>query len=345
MAGEIKYSEIMSQLKQGQYKPIYYLMGEEPFFIDSIADYIENNALSEEERGFNQLVMYAMDTTVAQVLERARAYPMMGDRQVIIVKEAQTLAKSADFSELLSAYLLKPQQKTVLVFCHKHGTLDKRKKCAAEIARQGILFESKVLKDSDTLLFISNCAKENGMQIDQKSCSMLLEFIGTDLSQISNQIEKLAASFPIGTDKVVTPELIEKNVGISKDYNVFEFRNALINKDIFKANQIAVYYEKNSKNYPLQMVMAVLFQYFANLMVAYYATEKTEQGIAAQLGMKSTWGVRDYITGMRNYSAFAVLRIIGEIRTTLAKAQGVDSTSNANDGILRELVFKILHSK
>ncbi|MCQ2111142.1 MAG: DNA polymerase III subunit delta [Bacteroidaceae bacterium] len=345
MAAEIKYSDIMNQLKSGQYKPIYYLMGEEPYFIDKISDYIENNALPEEERGFNQLVMYAMDTTVSQVLERARAYPMMGDRQVIIVKEAQTLAKSADFSELISAYLTKPQEKTVLVFCHKHGTIDKRKKCVAEIAKHGILFDSKILKDSETLMFISACARDNGMQIDQKSCSMLLEFIGTDLSQISNQIEKLAATFPAGADRSITPELIEKHVGISKDYNVFEFRNALINKDIFKANQIAVYYEKNSKNYPLQMVMAVLFQYFANLMVAYYAPEKSDQGIAAQLGLRSTWGVRDYQIGMKNYSAFAVLRIIGEIRTTLAKAQGVDSTANANDGILRELVFKILHSK
>ncbi len=339
MAGEVTYRQVMADLKKGQYSPVYYLMGEEPYFIDRISDYIEQNAMPEDERDFNQIVVYALDTSMQSVLERARSFPMMGERQVIIVKEAQHLAKDTD---LLSAYLTMPQQSTVLVFCHKGGTLDKRKKVAADIAKTGVLFSSKKYKDEQMGQFVSEYVAEKGLTIDPKGSSMMVEFVGPDLSRMAGEIDKLAVALPQGI-KSITPELIERLVGVSKDYNVFEFRDAIVNKNILKANQIALYYEKNSKTYPIQMVTAVLFQYFANLILAWYAPNKTDQGIAEQLGLKSTWGVRDYTIGMRNYSAFDVLHIISEIRYTDARSKGVEATGNTTDGLLRELVFKILH--
>ncbi|MCQ2066162.1 MAG: DNA polymerase III subunit delta [Bacteroidaceae bacterium] len=340
MAGEVSFKQIMTGLKKGTYSPVYYLMGDEPYFIDRISDYIEQNAIPEDERDFNQIVVYALDTSMQNVLERARSYPMMGQRQVIIVKEAQHL--SGD-TELLSAYLTMPQPSTVLVFCHRNGTLDKRKKVAGDIARAGVLFTSKKLGDSQVLQFVDEYVSEKGLTISSKGCSMIAESVGADLCRITGELDKLAVSMARSGDKEITPELIERLVGISKDYNVFEFRDAIINKNIFKANQIALYYEKNSKTYPIQMVSAVLFQYFANLMLAYYAPDRTEQGIAAQLGLKSTWGVRDYLTGMRNYSAMNVLGIISELRYTDARSKGVEATGNSTEGLLRELVFKILH--
>ena len=359
MALELSFIQIMSELKSGTYRPIYYLMGEEPYFIDCISDYIEEHAIPEEERDFNQIVVYSLDTSMQAVLERARSFPMIGERQVIIVKEAQHLAKDVD---LLSAYLTMPQPRTVLVFCHKNGVLDKRKKVASDIAAKGILFSSKRLNDEQVLHFVSELSLSKrlndeqvlhfvselslskGLSIDSKSSSMMVEFIGPDLSRISKEMEKLTVALPCGTNNI-TPELVERMVGISKDYNIFEFRNAVVQKNIFKVNQIAAYYEKNSKNYSIQMVAAVLFQFFSNLMLAWYAPDKTEKGIAEQLGLKSTWGVKDYITGMKNYNACDVMRIISELRYTDARSKGVNTTGNSVEGLLREMVFSIMHKQ
>lgn len=341
MALELSFIQIMSELKSGTYRPIYYLMGEEPYFIDCISDYIEEHAIPEEERDFNQIEVYSLDTSMQAVLERARSFPMIGERQVIIVKEAQHLAKDVD---LLSAYLTMPQPRTVLVFCHKNGVLDKRKKVASDIAAKGILFSSKRLNDEQVLHFVSELSLSKGLSIDSKSSSMMVEFIGPDLSRISKEMEKLTVALPCGTNNI-TPELVERMVGISKDYNIFEFRNAVVQKNIFKVNQIAAYYEKNSKNYSIQMVAAVLFQFFSNLMLAWYAPDKTEKGIAEQLGLKSTWGVKDYITGMKNYNACDVMRIISELRYTDARSKGVNTTGNSVEGLLREMVFSIMHKQ
>lgn len=339
MAAELTFNQVMSDLKKGIYRPVYFLMGDEPYFIDRISDYIEENAIPEDQRDFNQMVVYGLDTTMQSVLERARSFPMMGERQLIVVKEAQHLDRDSD---LLAAYLAMPQPKTVLVFCHKNGTLDKRKKVVADISRVGVLYTSKKVRDDQVASFVSEYVSGKGLSIDPKGCSMMVEFVGPELTRMAGELDKLAVALPAGTS-VITPELIERIVGVSKDYNVFEFRDAIISKNILKSNKIALYYEKNQKNYPIQMVSAVLFQYFANLMLAWYSPDKSEQGIAAQLGLKSTWGVRDYITGMKNYSAFDVLHIISELRYTDARSKGVESTGNTSDGLLRELVFKILH--
>jgi DNA polymerase-3 subunit delta len=341
------YRQVLKELEKGKYKPVYYLMGEEAFFIDSIADYIREHALPEEARDFNQLVLYGNETSMNEIVQRARAYPMGADRQVIIVKEAQHLMKKDSdtgnsASDILSAYLQQPQPSTVLVFCHKNGSLDRRKKIVAVIEKVGVLFESKKVKDDDLPQFVEEFLNEHGLKMSSKGISMMSESVGADLCRMNGELEKLITALPEGV-KEITPEFIEEHVGISKDYNIFEFRDAIINKNILKANKIAAYYESNPKTYPIQLVTAAIFPYFSNLMLAFYAPDKTDSGIAEQLDLRSTWGVRDYTTGMRNYTATQTMQIINTIRRYDAKSKGVDSTANTGEGLLKELLYMILH--
>ena len=341
------YRQIIKELEKGIYRPVYYLMGDEPFFIDSISDYIREHALPEEARDFNQIVIYGNDTTMNEVIQRARAYPMGYDRQVIIVKEAQHLMKKdsesgGSASDILNSYLLQPQPSTVLVFCHKNGSLDRRKKIVAVIEKNGVLFESKKVKDDALPDFIEEFLAERGLKMSPKGVSMMCESVGADLSRMNGELEKLVTALPEGATEI-TPEFIEEHVGVSKDYNIFEFRDAIINKNVLKANKIAAYYESNPKTYPIQLVTAAIFPYFSNLMLAFYAPDKTDRGIADQLDLKSTWGVRDYTTGMRNYTATQTMQIINAIRRYDAKSKGVDATANTGEGLLKELLYLILH--
>lgn len=335
---ELTCDEILKELRAKQYRPVYYLMGEEPYYIDIIADYITDNVLSETEKEFNQTVVYGSDVDIATVINAAKRYPMMAEHQVVIVKEAQTIRNM----EELSFYLQKPLNSTILVICHKHGVLDRRKKLAAEIEKIGVLFESKKIKDAQLPAFISSYMKRKGIDVEPKSAAMLAEFVGTDLSRLVGELEKLIITLPQG-QKRITPEQIEKNIGISKDFNNFELRSALIEKDVYKANQIVKYFEENPKTNPLQMTLSLLFNFFSNLMLAYYAPEKSEQGIATQLGLRTTWQSRDYMAAMRKYSGVKVMQIIGDIRFCDAKSKGVGNSSLSDGDILRELVFKILH--
>jgi len=341
------YRQVLKELEKGKYQPVYYLMGDESFFIDSISDYIREHALPEEARDFNQLVLYGNETTMNEVIQRARAYPMGYDRQVIIVKEAQHLMKrdsdsSGSASDILGAYLQQPQPSTILVFCHKNGSLDKRKKIVAVIEKAGVLFESKKVKDEDLPQFVEEFLIEHKLKMSPKGISMMSEFVGADLCRMNGELEKLLTALPEDV-KEITPEFIEEHVGVSKDYNIFEFRDALINKNIQKANKIAAYYESNPKTYPMQLITAAIFPYFSNLMLAFYSPDKTDRGIADQLDLKSTWGVRDYTTGMRNYTATQTMQIISAIRRYDAKSKGVDATANTGEGLLKELLYLILH--
>lgn len=342
------YRQVLRELEKGSYKPIYYLMGDEPFFIDSISDYIREHALPEEARDFNQIVLYGNETTMSEVIQRARAYPMGADRQVIIVKEAQNLMKkdsendATSPSEILSSYLIHPQLSTVLVFCHKNGSIDKRKKIVGIIEKSGVLFESKKVKDDALPDFIEEFLNEHNLKMSPKGISMLSESVGADLSRMNSELNKLVIALPEGQTEI-TPDFIEEHVGISKDYNIFEFKDAIINKNVLKANKIAAYYESNPKNYPMQLVTAAIFPYFANLMLAFYSPDKTDKGIADQLDLKSTWSVKDYTTGMRNYTATQTMHIISTIRKYDAKSKGVEATANTGEGLLKELLYMILH--
>ena len=325
-------------MKNRIYKPVYYLMGEETYYIDKISEYIAQTVLTDEEKEFNLTVMYGADTEVATIINTAKRYPMMSEYQVVIVKEAQSVKKM----EELSFYLQKPLQSTILVLCHKHGTIDRRKKLAAEIEKVGVLFESKKIKDAQLPGFIASYLKRKSVDIEPKASEMMAEFVGTDLSRMAGELEKLVITLPQDTRRV-TPEHIEKNIGISKDYNVYELRAALVAKDVLKANTIIHFFAQNPKANPIQQTLGGLFGFFSNLMLAYYAPEKTEQGIAAQLGLRSTWQAREYITAMRNYSGVKVMQIIGEIRYCDARSKGVGNSSLSDADLLRELIYKILH--
>ena len=338
MAKETTYEEIARDLKNRIYKPVYYLMGEESYYIDRISEYIAQTVLNENEKEFNQTILYGADTDIATIINAAKRYPMMSKYQVVIVKEAQGV-KNIDE---LSYYLQKPLESTILVLCHKHGVLDRRKKLAAEIEKVGVLFESKKIKDTQLAGFITSYLKRKSIEIEPKASEMMAEFVGTDLSRMAGELEKLIITLPKGQKRII-PEQIEQNIGISKDYNNYELRNALIIKDVFKANQIIKYFEENPKTNPLQMTLSVLFNFFSNLMLAYYAPEKSEQGIAAQLGLKSPWQSKDYLAAMRKYSGVKVMQIIGEIRYCDAKSKGVGNSSLGDGELLRELVYKILH--
>lgn len=332
------YDTLMSELKSGVYRPVYYLMGEEGYFTDRITGYIMDNALTEVERDFNLTVYYGLDTDIDTIVTAAKRFPMMAERQVIVVKEAQML-KNLDS---LLFYLQSPQPTTVLVFAHKNGSIDKRKKVATELERTGVVLDSKKLRDDQLPSFINSYLREKGLVADNKSVLMMKESIGADLSRLAGEIDKLAIALPQG-EKAITPELVEEHIGISKEYNNFELQNALVNKDILKANKIIQYFARNPKKNPIQMTLALLFSLFSNVMMCYYSPDKSERGVAEFLGLRSAWGVGDYIKAMRNYKAVHVLDILHLIRLADAQSKGAEGPQTTDGEIMRELLYKILH--
>ena len=332
------YETIMSELKSGTFRPVYYLMGEEGYFTDRITDYVVENALTEVERDFNLTVYYGLDTDIDTIVTAAKRFPMMAERQVIVVKEAQML-KNIDS---LLYYLQAPQPTTVLVFAHKNGSIDKRKKVATELERVGVVLDSKKMRDDQLPAFINSYLREKGLVADNKSVLMIRESIGADLSRIASEIDKLAIAVPQGSVEI-TPELVEEHIGISKEYNNFELQNALVNKDILKANKIIQYFARNPKKNPIQMTLALLFGFFSNVMMCYYAPDKSERGVAEFLGLRNTWGVGDYIKAMKNYRAVHVMEILHLIRLADAQSKGAEGAQLPDGEIMRELLYKILH--
>ena len=330
---------IIQNINNKQYAPIYYLMGEESYYINKISDYIASHVLSEEEKGFNQIMLHGNETNIETIITAAKRFPMMSQYQVIIVKEAQNLNNI----DKLSYYIQKPQLSTILVFCHMNGTLDRRKKITLEIGEKGVLFESKKLKEYQLIPFVTTYLKRKKIDIEPKAAELITDFVGSDLSRLSSELDKLIITTQSTNSHRITAEQIEKNVGISKDFNNFELKNALIERNVFKANQIIQYFEQNPKNNPLQKTLPLLFNFFSNLMLAYYAPQKTESGIAAQLELKNQWQAKEYLTAMQNYSGVKVMHIIEAIRQCDAKSKGVCNPSIGNGDLLKELIFKILH--
>ncbi len=327
----------MRALKAGNFSPIYILMGDEPYFLDKITDYIADNVLQPEERDFNQSVVFGSDVTAAQVVDLAREFPMMATHRVVIVKEAQSL-KNAD---LLVKYLATPVPSTILVLCYKGGKVDRSVLVKAKTS--GIVFESKKKRDYELPDFIMGYLKLRGVTIDNKSASMIAEHIGADLSRLTSELEKVMISLP-ANDRRITPDIVEQQIGVSKDFNVFELKNAIVTKNIFKANQIIKYFDNNPKAGSLYSFVPLLFNYFQNLMIAHYAPEKNnENALANYLELKSSWAAKEYITGMRNYSATKVLNIIHMIKVTDAKSKGIGNVSTSTGDLAKELLFFILH--
>lgn len=333
----VAVKQLVSDIKQGDIKPIYFLMGEESYYIDKISKYIEDTILSEEEKGFNQMVVYGRDTSIDEIVGQAKRYPMMAERTVLIVKEAQELSRSI---ESLVSYAENPQPTTVLVFCYKYKTLDKRKKLHKVINKTGVVLESKKLYDNQVVDWIFGITKGAGYAIDPKSAQILVAFLGTDLSKISNELNKMFSILPKGTEIAGTH--IEENIGISKDYNIFELRKAIGVKDILKCNQIINYFTENPKNNPLVMTISLLSSYFTQLLIYHGLKDKSKMSVAQALRV-SPYFVDDYVVAARNYPMRKVSQVISMLRDADVKSKGVGAVSLAHADILKELLFKILH--
>lgn len=336
---ENTFEEICRQIQAKKFAPLYILMGEEPFFMDQITDLLLENVLEESERDFNQIILYGADTDASTVLNAARRFPMMSKYQLVIVKEAQQIRDI----ELLAHYAKSPLLSTILVINYKYKTLDRRKALAASCEKNGILFESKKIPEYKLPAFITSLMQQRGIAVDIKAAQMLSDFLGNDLNRLSKELDKLSLVMPEKGPKRVTPELVEHNIGISKEYNNFELLKALATKDILKANRIIQYFEKNPKNNPIQVTLPVLFNYFSNLLICYYSKDRTEAGLMATLGLRNTFQVKDYLTGLRNYSAMTVFNLISQIRNTDARSKGIENTSATDADLLKELLYKILH--
>nr|WP_315441058.1 DNA polymerase III subunit delta [uncultured Prevotella sp.] len=335
----VTFQAIMQDLKNRNFAPFYLLMGEESYYIDTISDYIASHVLLPEECDFNQTICFGSDVTAVQVTDMAKRYPMMSEFQVIIVKEAQNISSL----EALEGYLKKPVKSTILVWCHKNGKIDTRKKVIGLAQAMGVVFESKKLRDYQLPEFIQNYLKSKKATIDPKSCQMIANHIGSDLSRIVSELDKILIYLP-NDNRRVTPDIVEKEIGVSKDFNAFELRNAIVSKDIFKANQIIKYFDNNPKAGSLYSFLPLLFSFFQNLMILHYTPNKSsEQDIARALDLNSTWGIKDLITGLKNYSARKTMDIISKIREVDGKSKGLDNPYTGAGELMKELIFYVLH--
>lgn len=336
----VTFDAIMRDLKSGKYAPVYILMGDESYYIDRITDYIAENVLDPDDRDFNQTVVFGADTTAAQVVDMAKGYPVMpAAHRVVIVKEAQGL-KSLD---ALERYFEKPLASTLLVIAYKNGAIDRRKKVVGKAEAVGVVFESKKKRDYELPAFIETYLKKNHVAIDPKSAAMIAEHIGADLSRLISELDKVMISLP-DDNRRVTPDIVEREIGVSKEFNIFELKTAIIERNVFKANQIVKYFDKNPKAGSLFSCLPLLYTFFQNLMVAFYAPDKNnDNNLAAFLELKSVWALKDYRVGMRNFSAMKTLQILAKIRETDAKSKGLDSLNTSTDDLMRELIFFILH--
>lgn len=336
--GKWTFDAIRKEIKQGQFRPIYLLMGDEAYFIDALTELLSESVLTEEEKDFNLQTFYGVDADVNEVITAARRFPMMAQRQLVILKEAQNLDKI----ELLEVYARNPMHSTVLLITYKHGTVDRRKAWVKSIDKVGVLFESKKLYENQIPSFITSWFKERSIGIDAKSAQMLTDHVGNDISKLIPELQKLEISLDNNARRI-TSELIEKNVGISKDFNNFELQRAIINKDIASANRIVNYFGMNPKDHPLIVTVSVLFNYFSNLLECYWLPRKDEQSIMRALNLRSAFFVRDYVTGIRNYNVRKVMDIISDLRTFDARSKGMDNISASQGDLLKELVYRIMH--
>ena len=329
--------KIVNDIKAGNIKPIYFLMGDEPYYIDKLSDYIEQNILSEEEKGFNQTVLYGRDVTIEDIIGTAKRYPMMAERQVVIIKEAQDLIKTID---KLENYAESPMLSTVLVICYKYKVLDKRKKLVKLLAKNGLVYESKKLYENQVGLWITRVLQGKGYTIEPKANAMLVEFLGNDLSKINNELEKLQIILPKGT--IISAKHIEENIGFSKDFNVFELQNALGSKNQFKAYQIAQYFADNPKDNPMVVTTSLVFSFFIKLLKYHGLKDKNPKNVAAVLGV-SPFFLKDYDLALRQYPMKKVSQIIGVLRDVDVKSKGVGANGLPNHDLLKEMLVKIFN--
>ncbi len=331
------YNEIIKNLSKKIYHPIYVLMGEEPYFIDQVADYIAEKVLPEEEKSFNQTIIYAKDGDLDLILTTAKRFPMMSAHQVVIVKEAQNLKNLEDG---LLAYVENPLISTLLVICYKYKTLDKRKKFLKVAESKGAVFESKKIYDNQLIPWINNYCAENGYQVAPRASAMMAEFLGTDISKVANELDKLMILLPKGT--TIGPEVVEKNIGISKDFNVFELNNAIISRDILKANRIIQYFGANQTQNPIQKTIAGLYFFFSKLLKYHFMQDKSRDSVIKELGV-APFLADNYIKSAKMISIKKLVEIISILREYDVKSKGVGNVSASGADLQKEMVYKILH--
>ena len=328
-------NQLITDIKEAKIAPIYFLMGEEAYYIDAISDFIESNVLAEDEKGFNQMVLYGKDVSIQDIVSNAKRYPMMAERQVIIVKEAQNLIKTI---EQLVDYAKNPQPTTVLVFNYKYKTLDKRKALYKTLSKAAVVFESKKIYEDKIPSWIQNFLRSKQISITPKAALMLTEFLGNDLSKIANELNKL--EFAVGDQKEVTPEIIEENIGISKDFNNFELQKAIGHLDHKKAYQIVNYFAQNSKQHPFVLTISILYMYFTKLMKLHTVPDKNPGSVAKALGV-NPYFVNEYIAVSRNFPMKRISRVLQTLRTYDTKSKGVGANLSPRD-LYNELIYNIL---
>lgn len=327
--------KIINDIKAGNIKPIYFLMGEEPYYIDRITDYLENSLLSEDEKGFNQVVLYGRDTSIDEIVANAKRFPMMAERQVVIVKEAQDLAKTID---KLEAYAQNPQPTTVLVFAYKYKTLDKRKKVTKTLEKHGLVYESKKMYENQVGQWINRVLQGRGYNIEPKANAMLVAFLGNDLSRIANELNKLEIILPKGS--TITPNHIEENIGFSKDFNVFEFRKAIGEGNKAKANQIATYFAQNAKDNPMVVVNGQVFSFFSALLQYHGLKDKSPGNVAKTLKV-NPYFVNDYIEASKRFPMRKVSSIVAALRAIDVKSKGVGANNLNDTELYKEMLLSI----
>jgi len=327
----------MTDVKQGNLKPVYFLMGEESYYINLITDFMLEHLLTDSEKEFDLNVVYGKEVSIRDVIGLARQYPMIAKHRVVLLKEAQEVKDMEDFG----LYLQKPMPSTILIVNFKNGSIDRRKKVAGELEKSAVLFESKKLYDNELPGWIMSYVKTKGLGIDDRTAELLAEYLGSDLGRIVGELDKLSITIPKGETRI-TAELIERNIGISKEYNDFELQNALVRKDVLKANKIAFFYSKSPKNNPLIKTIALLSMFFSNLLFYHYLVDKSSSAAASEMGVPP-FRVKEYAEAARNYNALKTMNIISMLRAYDAKSKGFESRSIPDSELLKELLFKILH--
>ncbi|WP_114750235.1 DNA polymerase III subunit delta [Pleomorphovibrio marinus] len=336
-----KPETILKELKSGKFSPIYFLQGEEPFFIDKITRYIEENALPPQDRGFNQILMYGKDVTVSQILNNAKRFPMMADRQLVIVKEAQNIPDlgKEEGANLLMGYLNNPLPSTILVFAHKYKSLDKRKKLGKELDAKAIVVNAEKVPEYKLGPYIEGYIKEKGFTIDARACQVLAESIGNNLEVLTNEIDKMLINFPEPAE--INTDHIQKYVGISKDYNSFELTKALSFKDVLKANKIIRYFGQNPKANPIHPLLGLFYLHFTRILLVHANKNLPERDLAGLLKVNPFF-VKEYLAAAKVYKLGKIIDIVGYLKEADLRSKGVDSNMEEHE-TLKELIFKILH--
>lgn len=338
---EAKPEEVLKDLKKAKYQPVYFLQGEEPYYIDLISDFVENNVLSESERSFNQVILYGKESPMATILTNARRFPMMAERQVVIVKEAQEIPdlNKESGAKLLLHYLEQPVSSTILVFCHKHKSLDKRRELGKKISKLALTVTTKKFYDNQLPEFIQAAARSKGIELGDEAANVFCEYVGNSLSRLVNELDKIILTLKEGES--ISPEMVMRHVGVSKEYNVFELQRALVNRDLFQATRVLNYFEQNPKKNPAIPAVALLHSFFSKLLIASRASDKSKDGLLNALKI-SPYAVRDYIFALNKYAPHEVIRGLAYLREADLRLKGVDSGSMSESQVLRELITKLI---